>query len=72
VQKAYFDFLSETVSLLVNTSNNDRTLTFAEMDPKVLQLHRDILIELGGRPQPLSASVLKPALSVPSRKGLNT
>jgi hypothetical protein len=70
VQKAYFDFLTETVSLLVNTSNNDRTLTFAEMDPKVLQLHRDILIELGGRPQPLSASLLKPALSAPGQKGL--
>jgi len=71
VQKAYFDFLTETVSLLVNTSNNDRTLTFAEMDLRVLQLHRDILIELGGHPQPLSASIVKPALSAPAQKGLN-
>ncbi|MBL8712315.1 MAG: hypothetical protein JNM12_05400 [Alphaproteobacteria bacterium] len=71
VQRAYFDFLTETVSLLVNSSNNDRTLTFAEMDPKVLQLHRDILVELGGRPQPLSASLLKATLSAPTQKGLN-
>lgn len=71
VQKAYFDFMTETVSLLVNSSNNDRTLTFAEMDPKVLQLHRDILVELGGRPQPLSASLLKATLAAPTQKGLN-
>ncbi len=71
VQKAYFDFLTETVSLLVNSSNHDRTLTFAEMDPKVLQLHRDILIDLGGNPQPLSASLLKATLTAPTQKGLN-
>lgn len=71
VQKAYFDFLTETVSLLVNSSNHDRTLTFAEMDPKVLQTHRDILVELGGRPLPLSPALQKAALTAPPSRGLN-
>ncbi|HYD17894.1 MAG TPA: hypothetical protein VEF76_05405 [Patescibacteria group bacterium] len=71
VQRAYFDFLTGTVSLLVAGSNHDRTLTFAEMDLKVLQQHRDILIELGGKPQPLPATLLKSTLSPAAPKGLN-
>lgn len=53
VQYAYYDFLQRTVTFLVNNSQSDRVMTFAEMDADVLKLHRDILVELGGHPQPL-------------------
>jgi hypothetical protein len=52
-QQAYYDFLSRTVSFLVAGSTQDRTLTFAEMDPEVLEIHREKLIALGGNPRPL-------------------
>lgn len=53
VQYSYYDFLQRTVTFLVSGSQSDRVMTFAELDPEVLKLHRDILVELGGHPQPL-------------------
>ena len=70
VQKTYFDFLTGTVAIYINGSNHDRTLTFAEMDPAVLRLHRDVLVELGGRPQPLPGSMDKPQLPQPAGPAL--
>lgn len=66
-QRCYFDFLSRTVSMLVYSSNNDRTLTFDEVDPEVLQIHRQMLIDLGGNPRPLPASHAKPSLRPPAK-----
>ncbi len=63
VQRTYFDYMTRTVAILVNGSNHDRTLTFDEMDPDVLKLHRDILVELGGHPQPLPDTLGKARLS---------
>lgn len=64
-QRTYFDFLSRTVSMLVYSSNTDRTLTFDEMDPEVLQIHHQMLTELGGNPRPLPEAHSKPSLKPP-------
>lgn len=64
-QRSYFDFLSRTVSMLVYSSNTDRTLTFDEMDPEVLQIHHQMLVELGGNPRPLPDAHKKPSLKPP-------
>lgn len=69
-QRAYFDFLSRTVAVLVYGSNHDRTLTFDEMDPEVLEIHHAMLKELGGRPRPLPARHEKPSFR-PPLGGLN-
>lgn len=64
-QQTYFDFLSRTVSMLVYSSNTDRTMTFDEVDPEVLQIHHQMLIELGGNPRPLPEKHQKPSLKPP-------
>jgi len=63
LQRVFFDYMTRTVAILVQGSNHDRTMTFDEMDPDVLKLHREILIELGGHPQPLPDTLGKARLS---------
>lgn len=68
-QQTYFDFLSRTVSMLVYSSNTDRTLTFDEMDSEVLQIHHQMLRELGGNPRPLPDAHAKPSFKPPRMGG---
>ena len=60
-QYCYFDFLTRTLTILVQNSKQDRTLLFSECEQGMLELHRQKLIELGGDPLPLTPVLDKPS-----------
>lgn len=55
----YFDFMMRTVAVMIQSHNTDRIMLFSEMDREVLELHRQKLIDLGGKPMPLPGSPQK-------------
>lgn len=55
----YFDFMMRTVTMMVQSHNTDRIFHFSEMDREVLELNRQKLIDLGGKPLPLPNSPQK-------------
>lgn len=69
-----FDFEFRTltvVSRVGSTHEQTNVVPFSTVDAEVLEKMRDKLVELGGRPDELSAKTHKPGLPHPRVKGLN-
>lgn len=70
-----FDFEFKTMVFLTNTGSSHEQQSvhpFPALDAELLERMRDKLIELGGKPSPLTGDHVKPALPAPrQQKGLN-
>lgn len=56
----HFDFLMRTVTMMVSGHNTDKIWAFHEFDREVLELNRQKLVDLGGKPRPLPDAIDKP------------